>query len=853
MQPATVHLLTAFHALTHRLSLTEDLKAELERQGASLSPELWRATVGLLHEADRGAPGTRVDIGFAPLVLRWLGVDDERGFVESYGIGAADALDRDRGMLGPLAEAIESGAGPEAVRDLVSHAWATRAVRLMDGLPETAGAVAEALDRAIEGCPWPASRRRALFEAMAVASEALGDWGRAQAARQWIHRLDQEDAFAYIAAQTLFILWCVTHDELLLSHERGRDPGIDPSPAGWARVREAVEAGRHEEVPAPVGTFAAWSSGDALEEYVIRIALQAHASLLADMARAIELLLKRGGEPVSLAFDAWRLGVDALARRRDRIEGGFQPLPGERRNLFCEAHQGARRPETMERVAVLRRLHEALEPCEKAEPMAAARVHVARAAECAARGEHEEAWPLLVKASELADEIPHDPDQQGGTKAWLAEYRWRAGEAGEAGRMLKALRGPRAAELVRQIAAREPERAAVRRAERAVRRDGGFESRCGLAHAHLAAGHAIAGERMAYELCRTHPHEPLAWTTLARVLEATGRTRDAVGPAREALAKGYDAAAGGVLLARILSRLGPDGREESAALAITALAGHAKGKPLGSHDLAEAVRIAHDGGADLEICRRGDDQVWALRATDEPPEEWLGAAVARRCHGVWAPDAPEWLARLAAVAADEPAEMARFVVERIEALQYFRLLIARSLFGAVEGLDAEAAAYSQARELLEDRYGRSIEEEGSAATAPAAVLLGVGEPALDADVGPARHWQPQLPVIDTGLGMELVVRLRASELAQAAFFAADRASERERVVQLHTIERERGDWIRWAGAHDRLRDLAEGFGGGLSAGTAARLEPVLAHSRWDDDEQIRTTVWATRWHEAERR
>ena len=80
MQPSvpTVHLLVAFHALTHRLSLTEDLKAEIAGRGASLSHELWRATVGLLHEADRGAPGTRVDIGFESLLRRWLGIDDAR-------------------------------------------------------------------------------------------------------------------------------------------------------------------------------------------------------------------------------------------------------------------------------------------------------------------------------------------------------------------------------------------------------------------------------------------------------------------------------------------------------------------------------------------------------------------------------------------------------------------------------------------------------------------------------------------------------------------------------------------------------------------------------------------------------
>ena len=853
MQPSvpTVHLLVAFNALTHRLSLTEDLKAEIAGRGASLSPELWRTTVGLLHEADRGALGTRVGIGFSPLLFRWLGIEDESGFVEVYGVSAAVALARDQGVLGPLAEAIVNGNGPEDMRDLVSHAWAARAVGLMDGLPKTAGAMVEALERAIEGCPWPASRRRALVEALVVASEALGDTGRAQTARDAVARMEREEALGHVAAQILFLLYCrATHDELLLSSERGLDPGIESSPAGWARVREAVEEGRHEDVPAPVGTFAAWSRSDGLEEYVLRTALEVHAPLLADMARAVEMLLEGGEEPVSLSFDARRLVVDAIARRRDRLVGGFEPLPGERPNVFCEAHQGARRPETMERVALLRRLHEALECCANIDPMAVARVHLARAAECTARGEHEEAWPLLVKASALADEIPDDPDRRGSTKAWLAEYRWRAGEAGEAGRMLTGLRGPKATELVQRIKDREPERAAVRRAERAVRRRGDLESRCGVARAHLMAGHAVAAERMAFELCRTDPHEALAWTTLARVLEAVGRYRDAVGPAREALAKGCDAAAGRVLLARILSRLGPDGREESAALAVAALEAHPEEEPLRSDDLAEAVRIAQGGGADLEICRRSDDQVWALRATGEPPEEWLGAAVARRCDGVWAPDAPEWLARLAA--ADEPAEMARFVVERIEALQHLRLLIARTLFGAVEGLDAEGAAYARARELLRDRHGRSIEEEGLAATAPAAVSLGLGEPVPDADAGLARHWHEHLGAIVAGFGMELAVRLRASELAQGALFGADGAGERERIVLLHTLEHERGDWIRWAGAKDRLHELAEGFGSGLSTGTTARLEPVLALSRARDDDQIRATVWATRWHEAHR-
>ena len=73
------------------------------------------------------------------------------------------------------------------------------------------------------------------------------------------------------------------------------------------------------------------------------------------------------------------------------------------------------------------------------------------------------------------------------------------------------------------------------------------------------------------------------------------------------------------------------------------------------------------------------------------------------------------------------------------------------------------------------------------------------------------------------------------------------------IVRPHILELERVTWIRCAGAGDRLHDLADGFGGGVSAGTAARLEPVLALSRLRDDEQIRATVRAKRWHEAERR
>ena len=852
MHPATVHLLTAFFALCHRLALTEDDKSALETEGASLSTKLWRATAGLVAEADQGAPGTRVDIGFGPLLLRWLGVGDEAGFVETWGLETAAAFERDRGALGPLAKAIETGAGSEEMRDLVSHAWASRAARLTGELPGTARPVVEALDRAIEGCPWPPSRRRALFEVMAIASEASGDWTRAQAARRWLERLDEEDAFGHIAAQVVLVLWCVTHDRLLLASERGLEPAVDPSPTGWAVVRAALGARRPEDLPAPTRTFAAWSR-NGLEESVLRIALGRRASLLPDLARAVELLFEGGPGLDTLDLEAVRVVVHALVRRRGRVEAGFEPLPGERRNPFHEAHQGARRPETMERAALLRRLGEALERCAGVDPTAAAQVHLDRALECGCRGEHEETRAHLVKAREHAREMAHDPARRDLADVYLAEWRWRSGEPDDARRMAKGLAGPKASALVGRIEAREPGRAALRRAERAVRRRGDLASRCALARAHLAAGHAIAGERVANELCRSHPGEPLAWATLAELLAATGRYRDAVAPFREALSRGCDEARGRILLARCLGGLGPEGREESAALAGQLIEAHPERERLRSDDLAEAVRIAHDGGADLRLCRRGDEHVWALRGTDEPPEEWLGAACARRCHGVWAPDAPEWLARLGEVAADEPAEIARFVVERTEALLHLRLRAGRTLFGEVQGLIEERTVFARACRLLKDRFGLEVLLEATAHEAVAGLLAKCARGLAGEPRGLRRTWARRCPAIEAAFGEGLAARLHASELAQRVLIGADGGGERETALAVATLQWELVGWVRWAGSSEPVRRIGEGLGGGHATGTSARLKPILALSDCEGDDNVAGAAWANRWHEAERR
>ena len=87
--------------------------------------------------------------------------------------------------------------------------------------------------------------------------------------------------------------------------------------------------------------------------------------------------------------------------------------------------------------------------------------------------------------------------------------------------------------------------------------------------------------------------------------------------------------------------------------------------------------------------------------------------MARRCRAVWAEHPPLWLARLASVAKDCPVEVAGLVLEHVEALQNFRLLAGCSLFGPIEGGEAERAILSRARSRLAERYAVSAPLEAS--------------------------------------------------------------------------------------------------------------------------------------------
>ncbi len=851
MESATVHVLTALYALAHRLALAPEDAAEVERHAGALSPELWRETKGLLREADHHGAGTSLDVGFTPLILRWLDVPDEDAFAKAFGVRIDEALDRDRGSLGVVAHVIESRSapGPEELSYLVTLAWCRRAGRLMASLPETARAAIEALEHALDHCPSGGFRRQ-LLECLGVASAACGDEEREAHARERIEALDREDeARNVVNARILSIVWCLAHDDFLLEAERDLDPGIERSPGVWAAVRRAVEAGRVEDLPVPVATFEAWSFGEGLDGATLRACLEqsAGAGLLPDMVRAVGRVWG-GEEPCELAPSPGAYHArDAAFGRRRALECDWRPLPGEWPNIWYEVHQGARRPETLERAALIRRMHGVLHRCGALDPLAAASVYLDRAAECEARGAHEEERTALAHAVLFVRRVDGRPEYRGYGEVCLATACWRAGDVAKAKAMLEGVETPTAREVLGRLAAKEPEREALRCAELAFEREGDLGSGCRLPWAHQAAGHTARAREVGREMCGLFPEEAAAWTTLAGVLYEQGQYRDALEPARTALAQMEDGAAGRVLLARILNVLGPEGREESRALAVAGIEGHPDREVLGASDLAELARIAHDGGA-LDPARQADDHVWALREirrAEEPPE-WLGAAVARRCDGCFAPDAPTWLARLAAVAGDRPLELARFVAERVEALAYLRLLL-----GSMVGLEGERDLSSRAQEQLTERLGLESESQVANAAARAAASLGYAESVTGEAVEPAAQWEPHLAAIEAMFGRTLAVRLRASELAQSVFSGPSGAGEREQLVLIATLDAERAAWIEWAGSSAALEHIAEGSGGGLRTGTRDRMVMLFEIGNCGED-AIRGAARATRRHEAQR-
>ena len=628
--------------------------------------------------------------------------------------------------------------------------------------------------------------------------------------------------------------------------------------------------GRVADIPIPIDIARAWCTGEGLEEPDLRRALRGDLEALPIALRAVEV--SWGGSEYAIPSALLPALRDALAVarvRRARLERDYVPPDGERQNIFYEVHQGARRPETMDRYEHLQKLNALFERHSSLDSSVLACVCIDRAAECEAKGLHDETLTHLGEADELL-RGNDDPDLAEYGRVCLAQHAWASGEPNGALEMLANLTTERARDLRTRIESREAERKALRKAERVHRRHAELKTWCDLAPAHLVAGHTIAAERTADEICRAYPAKPLAWDTKARVLHGMARHRDAVAAARTALAVGDDRPTANALLARILNRLGRETREEAVASAEDAIDGLVGRMDSSSADLSMLADMVHRLGGSIESARTADGFIWRHRREQEPPAEWLGAAAARRCHGEWSLDAVRWLARLAHEG--QPEDLARFVTDRVEYLQYLRLDPATRVFGSCPTYEEEGALHHVAGEVLRRTHGHSLRVEGARLAMLAASSLRVpADEAREAlalgDEEIAALEEAARPGLDPSLasvlrfagGPTIAASSRRSS-AWSSRYAFGRASSRSgpsrgftrraRTRWRHSSvwRRSRGRSVRGSNAFPPQRDLVRGGEGELRPGTRQRLERLLRMALLDED-GVSRFVWRTTWRD----
>ena len=493
----------------------------------------------------------------------------------------------------------------------------------------------------------------------------------------------------------------------------------------------------------------------------------------------------------------------------------------------------------------------------EASPLVVALAHGDAASESRAEGKHDETRLHLDKVMHWTAKCEGDRERRDSGAAFVAMQIWAEGDPDEAMRRLRELEGEHPKSHLRTIEAHADERETLREAERAHAERGDVDSTCALVKSHVAAGHTIRAEAIARDGLQRYPDDSKTWEVVAWLLLVTGRYRNALVPALEALDKGVCRSVGASLVARILAHFGTEWSEESARLAGEAIQADDARDVLPTDVLAELADIVQCHGLDIAPARLADQFVRDKSPEDPPPIEWLGAAVSRRIHGVWSGDAPGWLARLADVSKAAPAALARFVVDRVDALLWFRTLVERELQAAADKRPEESFAtwFEEGRRQLAWRDARS-EAVGSALRA--AISLGFAEPELDKGyersgdkIEPARHWVPTLSSIASCFGDELAVLLRSSELAQEVVFGAGEVGENGLLLQIATLDKERLAWIRWTGRCEEIANLEAITG--LTPPTKERLQRMFELPDADEGKWPREQVRTTAWHGAQER
>lgn len=646
----------------------------------------------------------------------------------------------------------------------------------------------------------------------------------------------------------LTALWCRTHRGSLLDDEIDLDRGVGRTKKSWERIRVAALEGRADDIPIAHETLSAWGLDGAPGED----GLKDCADLLPSALLAVENIW---GECLhdDVPDVVLRATYDVAVTRRERILADYRPPANDVPTLWHEVHQGCARPDAVSRKRVLHMVDRALS--RSRDRRITARVELAHATEFDAARRYREARESLdaaVRASWPLRRI----DLREPAPVALAEHLWRCGEVDRAKQLLSQLRGDSAHELSYRIEDKSPERAAVSDAEREHRERNGVESWKVLAYAHLSAGHGLAAEHLARELCIEHPDDARSWETKARVLHATARYRSTLDAAAKWIDLAPDSGPAHSLFARAFARVGHAGRQPAAEIAAAAIGLCEAGQELPVCELVQLAEICCRAEL-VDVARRADDLVWARRVERETDSAWLVAAVLRRCHGPWSEDAPEWIARLAEHGSEV---LARWAVDRVDTVQHWCELIDRLSRAPFVWRRAATELTPAARAIAREASNLQIRDQVRNLTLRAAgdldhseeiamATLGALSPDSESDAAglpemgsdSTANWNRHRPAIEAAFGPGIVIALRASEVAQHAWTTVriDRLTGASLIVR-EILQDEKLAWARWA-RNQPVFETAP-----IDDPACGRLV-VLRELAQLTDEDIRRTEWSTRW------
>ena len=645
----------------------------------------------------------------------------------------------------------------------------------------------------------------------------------------------------------LTALWCRTHRGLLLEHEIELDRGSGSSEAAWNKVRAAALEGRVADIPTARETLGAWKFEDVLGDAT----LEDCADLLPSALVAVETVWGECRHD-KVPKVALRAAYEVAAARRERILADYRPPASDVPSLWHEVHQGCARPDALMRKRLLHLVDRTLS--RSPDRWMTACVELARAAEFDAESRYKETRESLEAAVRESWPLKRI-DRREPAPIALAEHLWRCGEVDRTRQLLSQLRGVPARELSHRLDDKAPEREALADAERVHRERNGVESWSVLTFAHLAAGHGLVAERLAQEFCTAHRDEACSWETKVRVLYANARYRSIPDAADKWIELAPNAAPARSLLARALARVGHFGREPAASIAAAAIELCESGQVLPPSELEELAEICYRAQI-IDWARRADDLVWACRAEREPGVEWIIAAVLRRCHGTWAEDAPEWLARLAGRGAHA---FQRWGIERVDSLQHWSDLIDCQVRAPAPWRRLERMLTPAARTIAREANDLRLRAGAHNVALHAARELGYSEESAMTDLVAldtafeavalpdcSSPWLTHRPEIEAAVGTALVIALHASELAQQAWTAVrnDRPNGASLIVR-ETFQDEKLAWVRWAESQPPLEF------GPADDPACKRLGLLRELARYTDDE-LRSAEWSTRWDEPDR-